>query len=423
MIKFDITLPQKPKKEDFVVSDVSIERAEAINEHNRKQHQSYISKNQSTSMWLGFIGCCVIAAIVIHNVNPKVTGLGLIFCAIVFGGIAMIPFGFIFSNLFESVGKEIEPSRKPRDDSYQRADRYLDAKKRYEDAINLVRMRYADSDEVDYDIIKYNELCVNRLRTKVDEMLKFVRVRSMRCSSLHLSRIFKNLDIIGAEIIELINPYHHVYKCARNNEIVAISFMNVPNEHYFNVFCQIIDEHNIPSAIVIVDNPNNLDDSVRNIIDKRKIEIIGINQFERGALKVIESTELPDNIKQECEDIPFPNNFKLSARYEGNGTRIFKMRVVNEVFSSKKEILEKIKSSPKIRGMYGIISINGNITNGIYGVVYFEWEDEFDYYREWFTDAIHAYRQEISKIIPSNAGTWDPHKRFTYQYWSSYLWD
>lgn len=129
MIKFDITLPQKPKKEDFVVSDVSIERAEAINEHNSREHQSYKSKNQSTSMWLGFISCCVIAAIIIHNVNPKVEGLGLIFCAVVFGGMAMIPFGFILSNLFESVGKEIEPSRKPRDDSYKRADRYLEAKK------------------------------------------------------------------------------------------------------------------------------------------------------------------------------------------------------------------------------------------------------------------------------------------------------
>lgn len=53
MIKFDITLPQK--KEDFVVSNVLIERAEVINEHNRKQYQSYISKNLRTSMWLGFI--------------------------------------------------------------------------------------------------------------------------------------------------------------------------------------------------------------------------------------------------------------------------------------------------------------------------------------------------------------------------------
>ena len=423
MIKFDIAIPQKPRKEDFVVSDLSIERAETINEHNRKQHQNYKSKNQSTSMWLGFIGCCVIAAIIIHNINPKVEGIGLIFCSIVFGGIAMIPFGFILSNFFETVGKEIEPSRKPHDDSYKRADRYLEAKKRYEDAIKLIKNRYTGSDDVDYDIIKYNELCVDRLKTKVDEILRFVRLRSMRCTSLHLSRIFKNLDIIDAEIIELINPYHHVYKCTRNNQIVAISFMDVPNEHYFNVFSQIIDEHNISSSIVIVDNPNNLDDPVKSIIEKRKIEIIGVNQFERGALKSIESTELPDDIKQECEDIPFPNIFKLSARYEGNGTRIFKMRIVNEVFSSKKEILEKIKLSPKIRGMYGVISLNGNLTNGIYGVVYFEWEDEFDYYREWFTDAIHAYRQEISKIIPSNARTWDPHKRFTYQHWSSYSWD
>lgn len=418
MIKIP-NIPIEPQKEDFDASDYSVSVVGEKRKENKRKHQRYENKNVTVSYFLGYVVCCIITGLIVISVNPKISTGGIIFCSLVFGAFLMLFGGFIITGIFNKVGETLEPSRIPRKDYLKRANDYLIEKEEYDNKLKVLSIKYPELHNADYNEIKYNELCKTRIYEKVEEMLRLVRIRSMKCTSLHMGRIFNNLELIGISSKELINSYHHIYKCLTTNGYVALTYMDNISEHYLKVFCEIKNDNGLDKGIIVTGKTDIKDEIVKNLIQENSIEIISHATFERAALKELEKPELSF---LDPSEIPFENTKRITARFEGGNTIIFALRIVDEVFSTRKEILERIKKSEPLKGWYGLIPIFPKKDKPFYGLVYFQWEYEFDYYREWFTHAIQAWRQEISEI-ETNYSTWDPHKRFKYRWWSNYAWD
>ena len=97
--------------------------------------------------------------------------------------------------------------------------------------------------------------------------------------------------------------------------------------------------------------------------------------------------------------------------------------MITEVFISKKEIFDKIKTTPKSKGTYGIIKYQQQSTLPIYGLVFFKNSGEISYFMQYFCAAIDNTTKKIAKIVSGTQRMRYDCGDYCYDSWSDYCWE
>lgn len=421
-----IKIPTPPQKSDFGIDDDNIKRAEKINENIKEKHQNYDKNNANISYVLAYIIVCIITGWLIRKYNYQMSDMALIFISCIVGLLIMAPIGFFISYLLQNIGKEIEPNRIPKkDNEYSRSNAYIQAKSKYENEIARIKRTYPLIDECNFDLQKYNDYWINYFKQQINIMIRNKRRETLRKITICGDKYFDNLDLIGCKNVHRIDS--NLYTAERMQNAVLITYLKLIQRSELDEFILALQNRNNIKGIIITEENWHKDSWFIPLIQSNNIELIHVNSFEEVVTREINRSNFiiqpnDNNTPYPCIDIQYTDicGYKL---YGGGRNYVgFYLQLITEVFTSKKEIFEKIKNIPKQKGTYGIIKCH-KYSTPIYGLVFFKQSGEIHYFMRYFCAAIDNETKRIANIVTGSQRMRYDCGDYWYQNWSEYCWE
>ncbi len=397
----NIKIPTPPNLSDFYTDEDAILNAEKVNEVNQKRSSVYAEKNTKISNVFAFVVLSIISGLIINSYKPSIDGFALIFLASSCGFLTMFPVGCILTTLFEDFGKEIEPNKRPNNDEYVRADAYIRAKNKYEYQMEAIKRDFPKIDNFEFDVKKYNDYLVQIFKQRLDRIICNERVSQLRKEiGIWGEIIFANLDLIGCKNIKKIN--YDLYSAELLNESVLVTYMKSIERGTLDEFIKIIQNNLGASGVIITDACWHDKEWYMGLIRSHNIRLYHIDAFEQIVVRNINRTF---NTLSKNPDIPeISTPFEaIDFTYVNDGKRRlysgFTFELVKEVFTSKKDIYEKIVNTPKEEGAYGILKYSEKQSKTIYGLVFFRDASIIDYYKNFLCAAVDNKTKKYSNIV------------------------
>lgn len=349
---------------------------------------------------------------------------GLFFISCSIGLFAMLPIGSFIGYLLQRIGKELEPNRIPQNnEEYIRSNEYIQAKNKYDNEIEKIKNKYPKIEECNFNLQKYNAYWVDFFKQQVYIMIRNRRRDTLRKITICGDKYFDNLDLIGCKNIRKID--YNLYSAERMQSIVLITYIKNIQLEELNNFIMTLQNKNDIKGIIITEENWHKESWFISLIKSNNIELIHINAFENIVLREINKANFTippnhNNTPFNAIDIPFTDigGYKLHSsvrNYIG-----FHLQLITEVFISKKEIFDKIKTAPKSKGTYGIIKYH---KYSIYGLVFFKKPGEIHYFMPYFCAAIDNETKKIAKIVKGTQRMRYDCGDFWYDGWSDYCWE
>lgn len=422
-----IKIPICPKESDYCIDNVQVQKAREINENIRNKERAYDENNANIAYILSYIIICVIISCLIRGYKPNMSEVGLFLISCIIGLFAMFPIGSLISYLLQRIGKELEPNRIPQnDEEYNRSNEYFQAKNKYDNEINKIISKYPKIEECNFNLQKYNAYWVDFFKQQVYIMIRNRRRDTLRKITICGDKYFNNLDLIGCENIYKID--YNLYSAERMQNIVLVTYIKYIQPEELNKFIMTLQNRNCIKGIIITEENWHEKSWFISLIKSNNIELIHVNAFENVVLREINKanfTILPNQNSTPFNaiDIPFTDigGYKLYSyvrNYIG-----FHLQLITEVFISKKEIFEKIKTTPKSKGTYGIIKYHQQTSLSIYGLVFFKESGEIHYFMPYFCAAINNETKQIANIVKGTQRMRYDCGDYWYDGWSDYCWE
>lgn len=416
-----------PQESDYKINENDVKRAEKINEDIKNKSYNYSQNNSTVSYVLAYIVICICLGCLIRNYNSYMSDGGLLFISCIGGLFVIFTIGYPLSYFFENIGKEIEPNRVPKKDSeYNRSNAYIIAKNKYDSEMANIKKIYPKIEECDFDLQKYNTYWIDYFRQQMNIMIRNRRLNTLRKITICGDKYFKNLDLIGCEDVRQIR--YNLYTAKRKNRNVFITYLSRIQRSDLDDFIKLLKSKNDVKGIIITEESWHEESWFLNLIHANDIELINTNAFEQVVLREINKSNF--SIQPNLNSTPFNfidfqftdiSGYKL---YGGGFNYIgFSFQLVTEVFTSKKEIFEKIKNTPKQKGTYGIIRYQEQHSKTIYGLAFFRNSGEIHYFMRYFCAAIDNETKKIANIVTGSSRMRTDCGDYWYQNWSEFCWD
>ena len=399
-----IQIPKKPQMSDFNTDEASVYRAQSTNNNISKQHKEYSQNNQSASYIIGFLIFFILIFSLVKSLKPDIPIIGSIFIAGLGGTLILAPLAYFLCLLVENTGKAIEPSRTPKNDkSYDNANRYIKTKKLYDSKIEYLSRHYYGLSECQFNITTYNKYWIEQFNQRIKTIIHNKRIESLWHITIDGNIFLTNLDLVGCSSSQRISQslYEGEYEGGKRL-ITYICSLDSPST--LDWFIKQINQRDLFGGLIITQENAHTQSWFNDILKKNNIKLLHIKNFE----KIIDRIALNENFEPreimtkcpltsvEITYIALWGNTYSGQRLRPSG---FKFQLIEEAFTSKKDIFDKIKSLPKTDGMYGIIQCKMNNTFPIYGVMYFQQNGEISSFLRYFHAVINDKTKEISKIV------------------------
>lgn len=422
-----IKIPICPKKSDYSIDNVQVQKTRRINEDIRNKERTYDKNNANIAYVLSYVIVCVIIGCIIRGYKPNINEAGLFLISCIIGLFAMLPIGCFIGYLLQRIGKELEPSRiLKNDENYNRSNEYIKAKNKHDNEIKKIKTKFPKIEECDFNLQKYNAYWIDFFEQQIHIMIRNKRRDTLRKITICGDKYFSNLDLIGCKNVHKID--YNLYSAERMQSAVLITYIKKMEKSELDEFIVKLQNKNGIKGIIITEENWHKESWFISLIKSNNIELIHIYSFEDVVLKEINKanfTILPyqNSTPFNVIDIPFTDIGGYKLYGSGRNYIGFLLQLVTEVFISKKEIFDKIKTTPKSQGTYGIIRYSKQYSQSIYGLVFFRNSGEIHYFMPYFCAAIDNETKKIANIVTGNQRMRYDCGDYWYQNWSDYCWE
>lgn len=420
----NIKIPTKPKESDFSVID-RIDKKE--NEYKTSDKNTKIKKEKNKFKYyaLAYIILFFISCSIVSKINRDFNEGQVIMVSCFVSFLCLLLFNFIFIGSFDNQDK----TANIKEESHL-LNPYLQSVNKYKNEIAYIKNNYPFIEKCDFDVQKYNDFWINHFENKLKLMISETRKDGIQKLIYHKNILLDNLDLIGYESVREIQM--GLYSATQKEHLFLIQYFEVVEEKSLDYFISDLRRFRESSilnkdtkGIIITRRECSKNSWYFDKIKEEGIESIGISALEEVIPRYIKKKgfkisavvcRTPFNaIIMEYTNVKRYNYYVRDCECVG-----FNFQFIKEVFTSKKEIFERIKAQPKQPGIYGILKYDNNKCKPIYGLVYFEESYHIYHFMKYFCAAIDNETKDIADIVTGIHRMRYDVGDYWYNYWSSY---